>query len=161
MIGPIRDDGYVFKTKNLFLAALVPCCFNPRVKLKPCDLSAMHASAILVLVYGILANAPDPMTCASSTCGSVTLYPGIQVHDAHPAHDMANIKTGSWWTCQTACCQTTGCKAFYHTTNQSSSDGNCTVGQPCCWLKPTFNSSRTDDVCQSGDFCVSGVLHGT
>ena len=32
---------------------------------------------------------------------------------------------------------------------------NCTAGKKCCWLKPTFNASRTSDFCAVQSDCNS------
>lgn len=37
-------------------------------------------------------------------------------------------------------------QAFFHTTNASMWNNNCGP-RPCCWIKPTFNSSRLNDTC--------------
>ena len=70
-----------------------------------------------------------------NTCPTFRYFPAIQIHDIHPAHDMGNAIVSSWADCRNLCCQTTGCAAFFHTSNQSSIAGNCTGGGPCCWLK--------------------------
>ncbi len=109
---------------------------------------------MISVLTAIASGALFQVTCPPG----VMMFPGVQVHDAHPAHDMANFRVKTWQQCQDQCCGTAGCKAFFHTTNQSGDAGNCTTGTPCCWLKPTWNASRIHDTCPMPNVCMSGVL---
>lgn len=87
------------------------------------------------------------------------LYPGVQLHDAHPAVDLGNKPNLTVLECAEWCCGRDDCKCFYHTTSQPHDGLNCKGGEPCCWLKPTFNATRIHDAadCQGEHHCMSGV----
>ena len=101
---------------------------------------------------------------------------------------MVNDKSNGWKDfttkeeCAAWCCETELCVAFFFTTNQSSANrassssggGDLSASSRarasgftcqhdngnCCWIKPTFNASRTNDssVCDPASTCHSGVL---
>jgi hypothetical protein len=87
---------------------------------------------------------------------SVSWRAGVQVHDIHPAGDLENRAHGTAGECATWCCGTSACVAFFHTVDQLSDAGNCSAGSSCCWLKPTFNTTRLDDFCSPPENCLSG-----
>ena len=99
-----------------------------------------------------------------TTCDRKVLhtYRGIQIHDQHLnsscCSDISNRPLPTPQACADLCCANARCLAFFHTTNQLSAAGNCSKGGSCCWLKPTFNSSRLHDACAEPADCVSGVL---
>ena len=100
---------------------------------------------------------PQPAAACSA---SIALHPGIQVHDRHGVgggSDLANRKLDTHEQCASWCCATDDCVAFFHTKKQLTAAGNCSAGQPCCWLKPTWNASRLDDDCADASDCMSGV----
>eukprot|EP01045_Picozoa_sp_COSAG04_P030065 COSAG04_NODE_5114_length_1732_cov_0.740355_1_plen_494_part_00 len=95
---------------------------------------------------------------AACNSSSVRWHPGVQLHDIHPASDLANRGGMSAEACAAWCCEVEACVAFFHTANQLSAAGSCKPGGACCWLKPTFNASRTNDTCATPSDCRSGVL---
>jgi hypothetical protein len=97
-----------------------------------------------------------PQQCAQK------VFRGIQIHDVHPnrscCSDLSNSPEPTVQRCSELCCAHARCAAFFHTAHQLSSAGNCSMGGPCCWLKPTWNSSRLHDRCVHPADCVSGIL---
>ena len=102
----------------------------------------------------------SPPLANRSCAATVQWHAGVQLHDLHPAGDLAN--RGDLATpagCAEWCCANPRCVAFFHTTNQvSATTGGCRQNGTCCWIKPTFNVSRTNDTCASQSNCNSGVL---
>jgi diketogulonate reductase-like aldo/keto reductase len=95
-----------------------------------------------------------------ATCAAVSWYQGVQVHDIHPASDLGNRQLDTYEECASLCCDTPACVAFFHTTMELTDAGECFAEQPCCWLKPTFNTTRLTDFCANPSNCMSGnVTH--
>lgn len=127
---------------------------------------AATSLSFLILTAAVTAQPCTPPTCPApadrSCAGTVQWHPGVQLHDIHPAGDIAN--RGDLTTkeeCASWCCDTDRCVAFYFTSNQSvATTQGCSAGSNCCWIKPTFNASRTNDssVCHPASVCHSGVL---
>jgi hypothetical protein len=99
-----------------------------------------------------------PAPLDRSCNGTITWHAGVQLHDIHPASDLTNRGGIDVDACASWCCGTPDCVAFFHTTNQLSDAGSCKQGGSCCWLKPTFNATRTNDTCATPSDCTSGVL---
>ena len=96
----------------------------------------------------------------SATCSDVTWHAGIQVHDIYPASDLGNRQLTTYEECASWCCNTSACVAFFFTKMQLTDAGECVANQPCCWLKPTFNTTRLSDFCANPGNCMSGnVTH--
>jgi hypothetical protein len=93
--------------------------------------------------------------------GAVQWHRGVQLHDRHGVGggaDLANRGGGvTADQCADWCCAVDACVVFFHTKKQLGAAGNCSAGAPCCWLKPTWNSSRAGDACAVPSDCVSGV----
>lgn len=87
------------------------------------------------------AGASDP-----SCTASVQWHPNIQLHDMEGAGDMGSRGNTSAAACASWCCATPSCVAFFHTTNASMWNNNC-GDTPCCWIKPSFNTTRLNDTC--------------
>ena len=122
-------------------------------------LHACHAVAMALLSPELEIDSPPPLACMLQT----KLFVGIEVHDRHPAKDLGNRLGLSATGCAEWCCSRDDCKCWFHTSNQTRDARDCRAGQPCCWLKPTFNSSRVHDDrdCQGQHQCVSGVRMST
>jgi len=102
----------------------------------------------------VFAMLSDTSRCLSN----ISFYPAIQIHDQHGFGDLTNAGGLSAAECASWCCDTAECMCFFHTKSQLVDAGNCTAGKPCCWLKPTFNTTRLDDQCADPTNCLSGVL---
>ena len=126
------------------------------------------ASFVLLLAPSVrTAAAPVPQQASArryagmtSCLAEVQWYSGIEVHDWHGAAggtDLTNRGGITASQCAAWCCAVDACVAFFHTKNQLSAASNCSARQPCCWLKPTFNSSRLGSYCSPRSNCMSGV----
>ena len=117
---------------------------------------AMLRGAVL---SGVLLHVAAALAPGDSCMEQVRWYPGVQIHDAHPWQDLANRPNLTTDECGRWCCSRDDCVCFYHTSWQLNEAGACKVGWPCCWLKPTFNASRTHDDadCKGVAKCMSGV----
>ncbi len=97
------------------------------------------------------------VSCSTAKKCTVEQFKGIQIHDLHPYTDLKNRPDTTPGECSQWCCDTEQCEAFFHTTNQLSDAGNCKKGASCCWIKPTYNTSRLDDKCEKENDCISGI----
>ena len=87
------------------------------------------------------------VSAPSAACtASVQWHPDIQLHDMEGAGDMGSKGNTSKEACAKWCCEIPACVAFFHTTNASMWNNNCGA-TPCCFIKPTFNSTRLNDTC--------------
>ena len=127
--------------------------------------NTMRVALLLLAAAGVAGQVESSSQVADDdvallTClTQVRLYPGVQVHDRHPAIDLGNRPNVSSLDCAEWCCMRADCLAWYHTTAQKHDGLNCKAGQSCCWLKPTFNTTRIHDAgdCDSEHHCMSGV----
>ena len=118
-----------------------------------------------MLLAAVALLAPLASMALASTAGDAScllhtkLFPGVQIHDRHPAVDLGNKQGLTEVQCAEWCCSRADCKCWYHTSNQTHDGLNCKAGQPCCWLKPTFNTTRVHDDgdCHGPHKCLSGV----
>jgi hypothetical protein len=110
--------------------------------------------------YGLFDVHKHAWTCFISCLYFYRFYPGIQIHDQRGFGDLTNRGNMTALECATWCCSYPHCVCFFHTREQLVDAGDCKQGKSCCWLKPTFNSTRLDDFCKpSTDDCLSGVLN--
>eukprot|EP01047_Picozoa_sp_COSAG01_P011736 COSAG01_NODE_516_length_16026_cov_63.502857_10_plen_381_part_00 len=66
-------------------------------------------------------------------------------------HALANSEGGDPARCQQLCCQNTACDGWIFAQRQVISAGrNCTLGQPCCWLKAGVASIAPLANCTAG-----------
>ena len=96
---------------------------------------------------------------AEASClRSTRWFPGVQLHDLHPAVDIGNRVLPDATACAGWCCEVDDCVCFFYTDAQPQDAQNCAQGEKCCWIKPTFNASRTRDYCANRTACASGVV---
>ena len=134
----------------------------------PCTGASCAVTHVGSSTHTIDAPAPDPRDAALRCMTQLKLFPGVQLHDQSGHSDLANRPNLTSLECAEWACSRDDVAAFYHTTwyGNSASHSNvageyppCTEGNPCCWIKPTFNKTRIHDtsVCLGHHHCMSGV----